>query len=72
MARRNGADITESTVEVRPDGRGSFNVVSIVTTLEYTGCSSDFAEFLAAQLRDEGVTYPIPGLLNANLEGIAE
>jgi hypothetical protein len=58
MATRNGHDIAESTVEVRPDKFGSFTVVSVVTTVEYTGCSEDFAQFLAKQLRDEGVTYP--------------
>ena len=59
-ARRNGADVVESTVEVRPDGHGSYNVVSVVTTLEYSGTSKDFAEFLARELRDKGVTYPRP------------
>jgi hypothetical protein len=58
MATRNGADVIESKVEVRPDIYGSYTVVSVVTTIEYTGCSEEFAQFLAKQLRDEGITYP--------------
>jgi hypothetical protein len=60
MARRNGADVVESTVEVRPDGHGSYNVVSVLTIMEYTGASRDFAEFLASELREKGLIYPVP------------
>lgn len=60
MARRNGTDVVESTVEVRPDEHGAYNVVSVVTTLEYSGASKDFAEFLAGELRETGTIYPKP------------
>jgi len=60
MATRNGKDIVESTVEVWHDGRGAFNVVSKVVTLEYTGCSREFAQFLAHKLENEGTVYPKP------------
>lgn len=60
MAVRNGVDVTRSEVEVVPDGHGSYNVQSVVTTLEYSGASRDFAEFLAEQLRDHGTIYPRP------------
>ncbi len=58
MATRDGTDVVSSTVEVQPDGHGSYKVVSVVTTLEYTGCSKHFAEFLAKELRETGTTYP--------------
>jgi hypothetical protein len=57
MATRNGTDIVESTVEVRRTANGSYEVVSVVTTLEYTGCSKEFGEFLAEKLRN-GETLP--------------
>lgn len=60
MAVRNGADVTESTVQVVPDGHGSYNVISTVTTLEYSGASLDFAEFLAKELWETGTIYPKP------------
>lgn len=60
MAKRNGTDIVESTVEVWNDGHGSFNVVSKVVTLEYAGCSREFAQFLAKQLEEHGTIYPKP------------
>ena len=63
MATRNGTDIVESTVEIKPDGFGSWNVVSVVTTTEYTGASRAFATFLAEQLREHGTTYPRPNEL---------
>jgi hypothetical protein len=58
MAKRNGTDILDSTVEVRADNDGSYSVVSVVTTLEYVGCSRDFAGFLADNLRTDGTTFP--------------
>lgn len=58
MATRNGVDVIESTVEVRPSSNGTYKVVSVVTTLEYDDCSSEFAEFLAKKLRETGTTYP--------------
>lgn len=60
MATRNGTDIIESTVEVERSKGGTYRVVSVVKTLEYDFCSSTFAEFLASELRDKGVTYPKP------------
>lgn len=65
MAKRNGTDIIESTVEVRKSTGGTYKVVSVVTTLEYDFCSSDFAEFLARKLREDGTTFPkLDGLSN--------
>jgi hypothetical protein len=60
MANRNGHDVVLSTVEVVKTDAGDYNVESTVTTLEYTGCSKDFAEFLAKELRETGTTYPKP------------
>ena len=59
MATRNGVDITESKVEVRKNASGSYDVVSVVTTLEYVGASKAFAEFLAKELDENGTIYPV-------------
>lgn len=60
MAIRNGVDVVESTVRTVREADGSYSVLSVVTTLEYTGASSVFAEFLASELR-EGRTFPSAG-----------
>lgn len=59
MGVRNGVDIVESTVEVVPGSNGTYNVVSTVTTLEYTHVSSGFGEWLAEELR-QGRIHPEP------------
>jgi len=57
MALRNGVDVIGSEVVVRDTPDGFFDVISVVETLEYSGCTEAFADFLAQELR-EGRTLP--------------